>query len=488
MIALLQQIDEGQGLQRLVARHLHVGGAGERADDDVLGDGQIRERLELLEGARDAEAADAIGPQAGDVAAVEEDAACVERLEAGDQIEQRGLAGAVRPDDADDLALVHIEGDVGVGGEAAVALRHAFDVEEQAHVVLRAAADALFEQAEDAARAPHADEQDQDAVDDEIDRAAGAAEPDAAVFRQRDQDRRAQRRPPQRAAAAEHRHQQDDDGDLGREQPFGIEHQHVLPIERAGDRHHGGRDHEGQHLVARDGDAEACGGIRLIAQRLQAEAEPAATQLPDQEIAGRRRAQRQVIVRHLAGVELQVEPGRGAVDRHVEAGRRAHPVPALEDDLHARADQQRGDREIVAAQAQRRHADGDGGQRREHHADQQTHPWRDAVLGEQHGRGIGADAEEDRVAEADLAGQPRHHVPRLRHQRIEQNQNHQVMRERRLEHEWIGEQQRDCAATHRAPMIHMGGRGQSRSALRGFQHARRDRSTSLRTGRTGRAA
>ena len=67
------------------------------------------------------------------VAAVEEHAAGVERLEPGDQVEQRGFAGAVGADDADDLALVDVEGDVGVGGEAAVALGHALDVEQQAH-------------------------------------------------------------------------------------------------------------------------------------------------------------------------------------------------------------------------------------------------------------------------------------------------------------------------------------------------------------------
>ena len=105
VVALLQQVDEGQRLQRLVARRLHVGGADQRADDDVLGHGEVGEGLELLEGAGHAAAGDAVGPHAGDLAAVEEDAAGVERLEAGDQVEQRGLAGAVGPDDADDLAL-----------------------------------------------------------------------------------------------------------------------------------------------------------------------------------------------------------------------------------------------------------------------------------------------------------------------------------------------------------------------------------------------
>ncbi len=93
------------------------------------------------------------------------------------------------------------------------------------------------------------------------------------------------RRSPQRAAAAEHGHEQHDDGDLGREQPLGVQHQHVLAVEGAGDRHHGAGDDEGQHLVAGNGDAEAGGRIRLVAQRLQAEAEAAAAQLPHQEIA-----------------------------------------------------------------------------------------------------------------------------------------------------------------------------------------------------------
>ena len=43
----------------------------------------------------------------------------------GDQVEQRRLAGTVGADDAEDLALVDIEGDVGVGGQAAIALGHA---------------------------------------------------------------------------------------------------------------------------------------------------------------------------------------------------------------------------------------------------------------------------------------------------------------------------------------------------------------------------
>jgi hypothetical protein len=89
VIALLQQVDEGKRLQRPVARGFQIRRAGERPDDDVFGDRQIEEGFQLLEGAGDTQVANAIGPQAGDVVPVQEDATGVGRLEAGDQIEQR---------------------------------------------------------------------------------------------------------------------------------------------------------------------------------------------------------------------------------------------------------------------------------------------------------------------------------------------------------------------------------------------------------------
>jgi hypothetical protein len=48
-----------------------------------------RKGFSFLEGAGDTQVANAIGPQAGDVVPVQEDATGVGRLEAGDQIEQR---------------------------------------------------------------------------------------------------------------------------------------------------------------------------------------------------------------------------------------------------------------------------------------------------------------------------------------------------------------------------------------------------------------
>src|SRR5215467_4417685 len=69
--------------------------------------------------------------------AVQEDATGAGWLEAGDQIEQRRFAGAVRTNDADDLALVHIEDNISVGGQPAVALRQTPDVEQRGHGTAR---------------------------------------------------------------------------------------------------------------------------------------------------------------------------------------------------------------------------------------------------------------------------------------------------------------------------------------------------------------
>ncbi len=55
--------------------------------------------------------------EVADVAAVELDAACGRIVEAEDRVEQGGLAGAVRTDESDDLALVDVEGGVVHGGQ-----------------------------------------------------------------------------------------------------------------------------------------------------------------------------------------------------------------------------------------------------------------------------------------------------------------------------------------------------------------------------------
>src|SRR5262249_777595 len=69
-----------------------------------------------------AEHADVVGAHPADVAAVEADPASVGRVEARDHVEERGLARAVRPDDAEDLAWRRTEGHVLHRGEPTEAL------------------------------------------------------------------------------------------------------------------------------------------------------------------------------------------------------------------------------------------------------------------------------------------------------------------------------------------------------------------------------
>ena len=58
-------------------------------------------------------------------------------IDAGDQVEAGGLAGAVGADQRDDLALGHGEAHLLHGPQAAEALRHRADLEQRRHVSLR---------------------------------------------------------------------------------------------------------------------------------------------------------------------------------------------------------------------------------------------------------------------------------------------------------------------------------------------------------------
>src|SRR5262249_29096594 len=97
MIAFVQQVHEGERFQRLLARGFQDGGVSERADHDVFGDREIDKGFELLKRASEPQAADAVGPQAGDVAAIQKGATGIGWLEAGDQVEQVDLPAPFGP-------------------------------------------------------------------------------------------------------------------------------------------------------------------------------------------------------------------------------------------------------------------------------------------------------------------------------------------------------------------------------------------------------
>ena len=91
-------------------------------ENQVLAHGQLGEDLQQLERAADAEPVEVARPHAGDGAAVELHLAGTRPELAEDAVEQRRLAAAVRPDDAEDLALVDVERHAVDGLDAAEAL------------------------------------------------------------------------------------------------------------------------------------------------------------------------------------------------------------------------------------------------------------------------------------------------------------------------------------------------------------------------------
>jgi hypothetical protein len=76
---------------------------------DVLLHCHVEEEAQGLERAGDPEAGDLVRLESDDALPFEDDVADVGPVDAGDEVEEGGLAGAVRPDDADDLALVDVQ-------------------------------------------------------------------------------------------------------------------------------------------------------------------------------------------------------------------------------------------------------------------------------------------------------------------------------------------------------------------------------------------
>ena len=89
-------------------------GTGARAECghlDVLSHGESAERVAVLERARETVATAPVGRPAGDVAALELDGASGGPVEPAEHVHERRFAGAVRPDEADDLTAVQLERD-----------------------------------------------------------------------------------------------------------------------------------------------------------------------------------------------------------------------------------------------------------------------------------------------------------------------------------------------------------------------------------------
>ncbi len=91
------------------------------AQHQVVLDTLLGEEPPALGRQRQALAHDGVGRQARDVLAAELDGAAGHRGDAGDGVQRRGLAGAVRPEQRHDRAARHFQGDVGHADQVAVA-------------------------------------------------------------------------------------------------------------------------------------------------------------------------------------------------------------------------------------------------------------------------------------------------------------------------------------------------------------------------------
>ena len=81
----------------------------QRTDGDIFFNGKRRERPHDLERTPDAAATDFIGRKPVYAFAGKCNCAAVRREYAGDHVEQRRLAGAVRPDHRENLAFLNLE-------------------------------------------------------------------------------------------------------------------------------------------------------------------------------------------------------------------------------------------------------------------------------------------------------------------------------------------------------------------------------------------
>ena len=80
------------------------------ADANVVEHREIGKQRDVLEGAADADLGDPVRRARQDARAFHQDIAGARLIESGETVEQRRLAGAVRSDQAEDCALVHVEG------------------------------------------------------------------------------------------------------------------------------------------------------------------------------------------------------------------------------------------------------------------------------------------------------------------------------------------------------------------------------------------
>src|SRR5262249_42502102 len=129
-VRLVEQLRAAERVEARLLR-LPVGARAPvgRADEDVLERRQLAERPRNLERAGDPGAAMPVGREPRDVTAGEQRAPLIRPRAAADDVQERRLAGPVRADDPDRLALADRQADALDRAHRAERLRDAFELD-----------------------------------------------------------------------------------------------------------------------------------------------------------------------------------------------------------------------------------------------------------------------------------------------------------------------------------------------------------------------
>ena len=242
---------------------------GQEREHDVLEHGLPVQRARMLEDHADAEAGDPVRRPARDLDAFDANRAGVRPLDAHDQLHHRRFAGAIRSDEAENFAAVHRK------LMSLTATRPPKRLVRPFTSRWASSAGALMRPPR--VRVRHAEKTAREEQDDEERHRRDDEGGEIAERPQRlagaDQEHRAQHRAEDGAPAAEHR--PDDhlhaDGDVDEGADRG--RAEIEDHQRAGEPGEEGADDEGRELVLGDVEAERAGLHRVLAARLQDEAD-----------------------------------------------------------------------------------------------------------------------------------------------------------------------------------------------------------------------
>ena len=297
-VATRSEPDEVHDLRGLPPGRPDVARPVEGAHHHVLERGEPGEGLHELERPREAQAADRVGLEPDQGRVVEGDRAVARRVEAGDQVEHGGLAGAVGPDEPDDLAGRDREVEPVDGLQPAEALAEPADLQTRGHAAAprRAAAP---EPAHEPVRQER-DDQDQDQPVEHDVGARPAAQHRARDLGDRREHERAEERAGHRARPAHDRGQEAPDGDRRPEGQARVDVGEVLRVEGPAQRGEEGR-HRHRGELGRERVHPGClRRVLVLADRGQRVAHARALDRPaDQERAQHHREDH-VVVRQLA--------------------------------------------------------------------------------------------------------------------------------------------------------------------------------------------